>query len=80
MVTCQTELQTYKAELPNLLPANDGKFVVIRGNQVLDFFPTYEEALDWAYENFGLDGFFVKQISEEEPIAHFSRDLGTCGA
>lgn len=79
MVTCQTELQTYKAALPKLLPGNDGKFVVIRGAQVLELFQTYEEALEWAYEKFGLDGFFVKQISEEEPIAHFSRDLGTCG-
>ena len=79
MVTCQTELQTYKAALPKLLPGNDGKFVVIRGAQVFELFQTYEEALEWAYEKFGLDGFFVKQISEEEPIAHFSRDLGTCG-
>ena len=55
------------------------KGVVIRGAQVLELFQTYEEALEWAYEKFGLDGFFVKQISEEEPIAHFSRDLGTCG-
>lgn len=80
MVTCQMELKTYQAELPQMLRSNGGKFVVIRGTQVCNFFGSYEAALDWAYEKFGLEGFFVKQVTEEEPIAHFSRALGPCEA
>ncbi|MFY9511081.1 MAG: hypothetical protein WAQ05_08925 [Rubrivivax sp.] len=80
MVTFQTELQTYENALPAMLKESDGKFVVIRGTEVCKVLPTYEEALDWAYDRFGLERFFVKQINAEEAIAHFSRDLGPCGA
>jgi hypothetical protein len=44
----------------------------------MQFFDSYEAAVDWAYETYGLDQFFVKQVSEEENVAHYIRDLGTC--
>lgn len=79
MLTLQRELQTYESELSSMLEEDDGKFVVIRGTEVCQVLPTYDAALTWAYERFGLERFLVKQINAEEPVAHFSRDIGTCG-
>lgn len=80
MLTLQRELQTFESELPNMLEENDGKFVVIHGAEVCNVLPTYEAALTWAYDRFGLDRFLVKQVDADEPVAHFSRDIGQCGA
>ncbi|WP_457329246.1 hypothetical protein [Rhizobacter sp. P5_C2] len=78
MITLQREFETFQSELPNLIAKGEGQFVVIRGEQVCDFFPSYGQALAWAYERFGLEPFFVKQIAREEMAAHFTRDLRPC--
>ena len=80
MLTLQQELNTFQTQLPSMLEHNAGQFVVIQGAQVFKVLPTYEEALNWAYERFGLTPFFVKQIDADAAVAHFSRDLGPCAA
>ncbi len=80
MQAFQQELETYREVLPTMLQQAEGQYVVIRGTRVCKVLPSYEDALEWAYGQFGLEPFFVKQISSEEPIAHFSRDLGPCAA
>ncbi len=72
----QVEFQTYCAKLPEMLVGHDGHYVVIRGSQPVHFSLTYEDALSWAYERFGLDRFFVKKVTEDRATAHFTRDLG----
>jgi len=47
--------------LPRLL-SEEGKFVVIRGQEVAGTWGTYEDALQAAYERFGLTPFLVKKI------------------
>ena len=78
MSALQKELRIYEEELPSLLRSHLGEYVVIRGDEVRHFEKTYEAALDWAYEHFGLEHFFVKQIDAESCVSHFTRDLGTC--
>jgi hypothetical protein len=76
MLTFQQELRAYEAALPRMLEEDDGKFVVIQGDKVRKVLLTYEDALNWAYDQFGLARFLVKQIDSQEQVAHFSRDLG----
>lgn len=78
MVELQTELQTYRDRLPSMLDSHNGQYVVIKGAKPVDFFPTYNDALEWAYERFGLEQFFVKKVAEDQDVAHFTRDLGPC--
>ena len=78
MVELRTELQTYQEHLPAMLRGHDGQYVVIKDTQTVHFSPTYQDALDWAYETFGLDHFFVKKVAGDEDVAHFMRDLGPC--
>jgi protease II len=73
------ELETYEAALPKLLRQHEGEYVVIRGGELLKYFPGYNDALAWAYEQFGLESFFVKRVSpSEQHTVHFTRDLGPC--
>ncbi|GAP35098.1 hypothetical protein ABXN37_08000 [Piscinibacter sakaiensis] len=80
MSTLDREFQTYQRHLPQLLERHERQFVVIQGERVEHFGRSYEAALEWAYGKFGLDQpFFVKEVvSEQESVAHFTRDLGLC--
>ena len=78
MVDLRTELQTYAEHLPSMLNRHDGEYVVIKDTLTVHFSPTYEDALNWAYNTFGLDHFFVKKVAEDQDVAHFTRDLGPC--
>ena len=78
MVAVKIELQVYRDRLSYMVSQHNGEYIVIKGPRPVHFSPTYEAALDWAYGQFGLEHFFVKKVSEEEAVAHFSRDIGSC--
>ena len=70
----EKELQTFKRELPNLL-AQEGKFVVICGDQITGIYVTYEDDLKVGYDKCGLNPFLVKKIQAVEQVQYFTRDL-----
>lgn len=73
------ELVEYEKSLSRMLPKHEGQYVVITGSQIWQYFDQYEAALEWAYEKFGLDAFFVKRVSANElNTVHYTRDLGPC--
>jgi hypothetical protein len=57
----EKELETFKRELPNLL-AQEGKYVVVSGDDIVGVFAAYEDALTVGYEKCGLKPFLVKKI------------------
>jgi hypothetical protein len=70
-------LETYNRKLPELL-TNEGKFVLIHGEEVASVWDTYEDALRAGYAKVGLGPFMVKKIQSAEPVLQFSRDLKPC--
>lgn len=76
MLTLQDEARTFDAALPRMLQQNEGRFAVIRGQDIGQILDTYEEALRWGYEHHGLAPFLVKQINAVETVAQFSRHIG----
>jgi hypothetical protein len=71
----QRELATFEARKASLLPAADGKFVLIHGDD-LSVWETYEDALRAGYEKYGVDTpFLVKQVSGFEQVHFFTRDI-----
>jgi hypothetical protein len=72
----ERELETYRQKLPELL-ANEGKFVLIHGGDIVDVFGTYEDAIKEGYGKFQLAPFLVKQIQSVEQI-HFISRLNPC--
>ena len=70
----EKELETYKKELPNLLP-RAGKYALIQGDKVSGIWETYPDALQEGYRIFGLKPFLVKQIQAVDFIHHMTRDV-----
>jgi hypothetical protein len=73
----EKELATYQKRLAELLP-NEGKYVLIRGDEIAGVWDTYEDALQSGYQKFNLEPFMVKRIEWAETIHNFTRDIHLC--
>jgi hypothetical protein len=62
------ELACYEANRPGWLGQHEGEFVLIKGPQVVGFFPDHESALEEGYRRFGVVPLLVKQILQVEPV------------
>jgi len=70
----ETERATYKSKLPELIAdGNEGKFALIKGNDLIDVFGTYEDAIKEGYAKFGLEPFLVRQVQSTEQVHFISR-------
>ncbi len=70
----EKELATYKDKLPEL-KEHEGKYVLIHGDRVVDFFAAYEDALKAGYQQFKLEPFLVKQVNATEQVLHLTRHV-----
>lgn len=70
----EKELQTYQDKLAEL-KGQEGKFVLIHGDRIVDVFGTYEDAVKAGYEQFKLEPFLVKQIHAIEQVQFVTRLL-----
>ena len=68
------EFQTYKSRLHEWVE-HEGKFVLIKGEDVVGFYDTYADALKVGYDRFKLEAFFIKRVQQMEPTANFSRHI-----
>lgn len=66
-IVLRTELDTYKANLDKWSDEN-GKFTLIKGDEVVGFYPTSIAALQEGYKRFKLDSFLVKRICIVDPV------------
>lgn len=64
------ESRTFEENRARWAEEHDGEHVLIRGNEVVGFYPTNERALSEGYKRFGVAPFFVKQVSQRGQ-AHF---------
>lgn len=72
------ELHVYQSHLLEFLGhagENEGKFIAIKGDDLVGPFHDYETALEAAYTRFGIGGFLVKKIERIETVLEFTRDL-----
>jgi hypothetical protein len=70
----ERELAVYDEHLLELLPG-EGKYVVIKGEDIAGVYDTLDEALGAGHGKYGPVPFLIKKIQRSEPILHFSRDL-----
>jgi hypothetical protein len=70
----EKELATYRNKLTEL-KEHEGKFVLIHGDEVVDFFAAYEDAIKAGYQKFSLEPFLVKQINAIETVQHVTRHI-----
>lgn len=71
------ELKTYAEKLETLLGTHEGKFVIIRGDQMLGTFDSQLDAIAGGYRQLGNVPFLVKQVVKiETPLNFVSNLLG----
>jgi hypothetical protein len=68
----EKEIDAYAKALPTLKD-QAGKFVLIRGDDVVGTFSSYEDALREGYAKFKLEPFLVRQIQIIEKVQVISR-------
>ncbi len=51
------------------------KFVLIKGEQVVDFFTSYEKALREGLTRFGNVPFFIEEVNEKEEVHYFHHGI-----
>jgi len=74
----EKELETFRSKLQELTAEHEGKLVRIHGNEVVDAFSSYADALKAGYSEFGLEPFLVKQIHAIEQAQFISRFVDPC--
>jgi len=70
----EKELAIYKSKLPELA-GDEGKFALIHGDDFIDVYTSYEDAIKAGYTRFKLEPFLVKQIQSVEEVQFVSRLL-----
>mgnify|MGYP001558119568 CR=1 FL=1 len=68
----EKELAIYKQKLPELMVVDEGKFVLIHGEEVT-VFDTYADAIKEGYDRYKLDPFLVQKIGAAEKIQFVTR-------
>jgi len=71
----EREQAVYDANLPQWVQEHDGAHVLIKGDEVVGFYPTREAALDAGYARFGVVPLFVKKIAATEPVYNIPNAL-----
>ena len=70
------ELETFESHKGELLGKGSGKYVLIKGDKVVDIFENQADAIAAGYKQFGNVPFLVKQILEiETPVNFYSFKL-----
>ncbi len=69
----EKEMATFRAKLEELKAKHEGKFVLIHGDDLVDVFSSYDDAIKAGYAKFRLDPFLVKQVHAMEQIQFITR-------
>ncbi len=70
----ERELAAYQAHLAELLQ-HPGEFVLISGDDVIDYYATYDDALTAGYQQFRLNPFLVKRVDAYEHALCITREI-----
>jgi len=60
----QTEIETYALRESELTKEHLGKFVVIKGEKVMGFFDSIDDALTEGTRQFGLESYLVRRVGD----------------
>jgi hypothetical protein len=78
LLALEKELETYRQKLSEL-QQHKGRFVLVRGDDIVDTFTSFALALEAGHERFGLEPFLVKQVRSVEPMRCSARLIDPYG-
>ena len=69
------ELETYNKHKVELLKESAGKYVLIKGKEIINILDTQNDAIRVGIDKFGNTPFLVKKIEEVESKQNFTSNL-----
>ena len=76
--TLSEELKIYEENKAKLIKEANGKFVLIKGKEIVNIFDTQMDAIKVGIDKFGNDPFLVKKIEEVDQKQNFTSNLIIC--
>ena len=64
----ERELRYFESIKDDLLKRYDGKYVLIKGENLIDVFSSFEDAYKEGVKRFGNSPFLIKKVEKIEPI------------
>jgi hypothetical protein len=65
------EWETYRREVGRLLAeGNEGRYILIKGSEIIGIWDDEEDALTTAYKMFPLQSFLIRRIQERERLLY----------
>ena len=74
-IPLEQEYNFFLSHLDDFLLTHLDEFVLIKGNKIVDFFNSYDEALKGGLSHFGNVPFFIKIVKKEEEVHFFHQGL-----
>lgn len=74
-VLLEQEYKFYLDHLKKFISKHLNQFVLIKENEVVGFFESYEDALRAGLKNFGNVPFFIKEVKKKEEVHFFHQGL-----
>ncbi len=69
------ELKTYEKHKQDLIKSSNGKYVLIKGSEIIGTYESQRDAINTGIEKFGNTPFLVKKIEEIEQRQNFTSNL-----
>lgn len=76
--TLSKELKTYEENKTRLIKEANGKFVLIKGEEIINVYDTQMDAIKVGVDKFGNAPFLVKKIEEVDQRQNFTSNLILC--
>jgi hypothetical protein len=68
LMAFEVEIEHYNELLPELLESSEGKFVVIKGRELLGVFDSNDDAYGAGLDAYGLTSFLLRPIRKTQPV------------
>ena len=67
----EKEYKIYLTRLDEFIPRHLHKFVLIKDDNIVNFFASYDQALKAGLDHFGNVAFLIKEVKKEEAVQIF---------
>ena len=74
-IALEQEYKFFLSNLEEFSKTHLHEFVLIKGEQVVDFFTSYEQALRGGLTRFGNVPFFIEEVKEKEEVHYFHHGI-----
>lgn len=68
-MTLEREVKYYEANKKDLVKKHNGKFVLIKGDKLVESFDSEKSAYEAGLKEFGNQAFLIKRVSEKEDVS-----------